>query len=46
MDVFPFFQDNWIRRMGFGGWNRVGAVVMRTGNGSYAVPTNYAVPMS
>jgi hypothetical protein len=45
MEVFPFFQDNWIRRMGFGGWNRVGAVVMRTGNGSYAVPTNYAIPM-
>jgi hypothetical protein len=46
IDTFPFFQDNWQRRMGFGGWNRVGAVVMRTGNGSYAVPTNYTVPMS
>jgi hypothetical protein len=46
MDQFPFFQDNWQRRMGFGGWNRVGAVVLRTGNASYAVPTNYTVPMS
>lgn len=46
IDQFPFFQDNWQRRIGFGGWNRVGAVVMKTGNASYSVPTNYAVPMS
>lgn len=46
IDQFPFFQDNWQRRMGFGGWNRVGAVVLRTGNGTYAVPTNYTVPMA
>lgn len=43
---FPFFDEQWIRRIGFGGWNRVGAVVNRFGNASYAVPTNYTVPMS
>ena len=46
IEIFPFFQENWIRRMGFGGWNRVGAVVTRTGNGTYAVPTNYGAPMA
>jgi hypothetical protein len=46
IEMFPFFQEEWHRRLGFGGWNRVGAVVLRTSNASYAVPTNYGVPMS
>lgn len=46
IEKFPYFEQVWARRMGFGGWNRVGAVVLRTGNASYAVPTNYTVPMS
>lgn len=42
---FPFMQRTWIRRAGFGGWNRVGGLVMRIGNGTYAVPTGYSSPM-
>lgn len=41
----PFYQDDYYRLAGFGAWNRVGASVYRIGNGSYAVPTGYAVPM-
>lgn len=42
----PFYESQYIRRAGFGGWNRVGAVVYRIGNASYAIPTNYGSPMS
>lgn len=42
---FPFMQRTWVRRAGFGGWNRVGAHVTRVGNGTYAVPANYTAPM-
>jgi hypothetical protein len=41
----PFYSSQWERHAGFGAWNRVGAVVRRVGNASYAVPTNYGVPM-
>lgn len=41
----PFWESQWLRIAGFGAWNRVGAVVMRIGNGTYAVPTNYGSPM-
>lgn len=41
----PFYENQFLRRAGFGAWNRVGAVVQRIGNGSYAVPTNYTAPM-
>jgi hypothetical protein len=42
---FPWYQRNWMRRAGYGAWNRLGAVVSRIGNASYAVPTNYATVM-
>lgn len=42
---YPFFETDYVRRAGFGGWNRVGAFVMRFGNGSYAIPTGYNSPM-
>jgi hypothetical protein len=42
---FPWYQRNWMRMAGYGAWNRVSAVVMRIGNGSYAVPTGYATVM-
>lgn len=41
----PFWESQWERRAGFGAWNRVGAVVWRVGNGSYAIPTGYTTPM-
>ncbi len=41
----PFYESQWERHAGFGAWNRVGAVIRRVGNASYAVPTGYGVPM-
>lgn len=41
----PYYERQWARHAGFGGNNRAGALVLRVGNGSYAVPTGYAVPM-
>jgi hypothetical protein len=41
----PWYERQYLRRAGFGAWNRVGAVVQRIGNASYAIPTNYSVPM-
>lgn len=45
-DDHPFYESVWERYAGFGGWNRVGAVVYRIGNASYAIPTNYTSPMA
>lgn len=41
----PFFETQYLRKAGFGAWNRVNGLVYRIGNGSYAVPTGYANPM-
>lgn len=40
----PYLIRTWSRRAGFAGWNRVGAVVMRTNNVAYAIPTGYGAP--
>lgn len=42
----PFYESQWVRFAGFGAYNRTGALVMRFGNSTYAVPTNYGVPMA
>lgn len=44
-DDYPWYERQYLRRAGFGAWNRVGAVVYRTNNSTYAVPSGYAVPM-
>ena len=44
-DDHPFYESQWMRRAGFGARNRVGAVVTRIGNGTYAAPTGYAPPI-
>lgn len=44
-DDHPFYESQWLRAAGFGAWNRVGAAVLRIGNASYAIPTNYTSPM-
>lgn len=44
-DDHPFYESQYARWAGFGAWNRVGAVVHRFGNSSYATPTNFASPM-
>lgn len=42
---YPFYEQPYVRRGGFGGWNRVGAVVQRFGNAAYAIPTGYSAPL-
>lgn len=44
-DDHPFYEAQYMRKCGFGGQNRVNALVTRIGNGSYAVPTGYDSPM-
>ena len=41
----PFYESQFLRRAGFGAFNRVAAHVTRIGNASYATPANYASPM-
>lgn len=38
IDGYPWYKQDFRRHVGFGAWNRVGAVVTRVGNGTYAVP--------
>jgi len=42
----PYWEEQWVRFAGFGAFNRVGAVVQRFGNGTYAVPTGYTAPIT
>jgi hypothetical protein len=42
---YPYREAQYFRRCGFGPWNRVGAVVSRIGNASYAIPTSFGSPM-
>lgn len=42
---YPWYESQYVRRAGFGGWNRVGAAVMRISNATYAIPTNFTAPM-
>lgn len=41
----PFYERQYLRIAGFGAWNRVGMVTMRTNSATYAVPTGYGSPM-
>ena len=41
----PWYEQQYLRVAGFGAWNRVGAIVVRTNNGTYAIPTGYGSPM-
>jgi hypothetical protein len=45
-DDHPFYERQYLRRAGFGAWNRAGAMVVRIGDASYAIPTNYTSPMA
>jgi hypothetical protein len=44
---FPYFETQYARRAGFGGWNRVGALVRQfnKADATYAIPANYNSPM-
>jgi hypothetical protein len=39
-------EHRFIRYAGFGAYNRVGAVAMRIGNASYAIPSGYDAPLA
>jgi hypothetical protein len=41
----PYYEQQWVRFAGFGAYNRVGAIVHRFGNGTYATPTGYVAPI-
>lgn len=40
----PYLQRIWMRRRGYAAYNRVGAVVYRTNNGTYAIPSGFTAP--
>lgn len=40
----PYYESQFVRYAGFGGWNRVGAYITRVG-AAYAVPTGFEQPM-
>lgn len=42
----PFYESQYLRLAGFGARNRVGSVVYRIGNATYAAPTGYGSPMA
>ena len=41
----PWYERQYLRVAGFGGWNRVGAIVYETDNATYSIPTGYDSPM-
>ena len=41
----PFLESQWLRRAGFGAFNRVGGYVGLVGNGTYSTPANYSAPL-
>jgi hypothetical protein len=42
---YPWYERQYLRIAGFGAWNRVGAVVVRTDNATFAIPAGYSSPM-
>jgi len=39
-------EHRFIRYAGFGGYNRVGALIQQVGNGSYEIPSAYGAPLA
>jgi hypothetical protein len=44
-DDHPWYESQYLRMAGFGGWNRVNGLVYRIGNASYAIPSGFAAPL-
>jgi hypothetical protein len=44
-DDHPFYESQWLRIAGFGGNNRVGALVYEIADATYDIPTGYTSPM-
>jgi hypothetical protein len=41
----PYYESQFVRYAGVGGWNRVGAIITKVDPTAYGVPTGYAQPM-
>lgn len=41
----PYYERQWVRYAGFGAFNRVNAISVVVGSGSYSVPTGYTPPI-
>ncbi len=41
----PWYEQQYLRVAGFGAWNRVGAIIVKTSATTYSVPTGYGSPM-
>ena len=39
-------EKRFIRYAGFGGYNRVGALIQQVGNGTYEIPSAYGAPLA
>jgi hypothetical protein len=44
-DDYPWYESQYVRRAGFGAWNRVGAAVREIADATYEIPTGYTTPM-
>jgi hypothetical protein len=42
---FPWYESVYVRRAGFGAYNRVGAAVVEISDASYDIPTGYTAPL-
>lgn len=40
-DDYPYYESQYLRIAGFGGWNRIGALAFQVGSASYTVPAGY-----
>jgi hypothetical protein len=45
-DDHPWYERQYLRKAGFGGLNRVGAVAMEISDASFDIPTGYTSPMA
>lgn len=46
---YPYLERQYVRRGGYGGWNRIGGLVFQVGAAAYSVPTSpldYATPLA
>ncbi len=43
-DDYPWYESQYVRRAGFGAWNRVGAAVREISDATYDIPTGYTTP--
>jgi hypothetical protein len=45
-DDHPWYERQYLRRAGFGAWNRIGAVAKQWDNATYSTPVGFESPMA